>query len=117
MPSVTMNDGTLSSVVRTPLTSPTTIPNTTMSSSTGRVRASSWPTRLPAMMTCAVMSDPWERSNSPAMITKYCPIATIAMGATRCRYRMNWPGSAKLGLSTATATSRITSSRKTAPRG
>ena len=35
------------------------------------------------MMTCAVMSEPCERSNSPATITKYWPIATIATGATR----------------------------------
>ena len=41
------------------------------------------------MITCAVMSEPCERSNSPAMITKYWPIATIAMGATRWMKRMN----------------------------
>ena len=71
MPRVTMKEGTLSSVVMTPLTSPTTTPKTIMSSSTGIVRESSCPTRLPAMITWAVISEPCDRSNSPAMMTKY----------------------------------------------
>ena len=41
MPSVTMNDGTFSSVVITPFTSPTATAKTVMSSRTGTVRASS----------------------------------------------------------------------------
>ena len=54
--------------------------------------------RLPAITTWVAMTDPMERSNSPETITKYWPMATIAIGAVRPRKRMSAPGSPKFGL-------------------
>ena len=43
--------------------------------------------------------EPIDRSNSPPTMTKYWPIATIAIGATRCMNRMSCDGSANVGFS------------------
>ena len=117
MPSVTMKLGTLRSVTIRPFTSPMNAPNASMKANTGSAFASSWPMRLPAITTCAVTTEPIDRSNSPPTMTKYWPIATIAIGATRCTKRMSCDGSANDGFSSVMATSSTMSSRNTAPRG
>ena len=73
--------------------------------------------RLPAITTWAVTTEPIDRSNSPPTMTKYWPIAAIAIGATRCTNRMSCDGSANDGFSSVIATSSTMSSRNTAPRG
>ncbi len=100
-----------------PFTSPMNAPNTIMKANTGSAFASSCPMRLPAITTCAVTTEPIDRSNSPPTMTKYWPIAAIAIGATRCTNRMNCDGSANDGFSSVIATSSTMSSRNTAPRG
>ena len=65
----------------------------------------------------SVTTAPIERSNSPETITKYWPIAAIAIGAVRPRKRMITPGSPKLGLATMIATSRPTRARRPRRRG
>ena len=93
-----MKLGTWSSVVTSPLIRPMSAPTASISSITGRIRPSSSPIRLPAITTCAATTAPIERSNSPETITKYWPIAAMAIGAVRPTKRMSTPGSPKLGL-------------------
>ena len=83
MPSVTMNDGTNSFVVTSPLTRPTSRPNPRTSRITHGVADSSPSMSRAAMTTPAVTSAPTDRSNPPETMTKYCPIARIISGAAR----------------------------------
>ena len=63
------------------------------------------------------MTAAMDRSNSPLTITKYWPIAAMAIGAVRPANRISAFGSAKFGLASMIATSRATTSTKTAPPG
>ena len=98
MPSVTMKLGTRSRVVARPLMTPMSTPTASMSSRPGRIRASSWPMKLPASTTCVAMTAAIDRSNSPLTITKYWPIAAMAIGAVRPAKRISAFGSAKFGF-------------------
>ena len=81
IPRVAMNDGTLSSVVISPLTRPMRRPKPIMTARTARVRPSSPSSSLAAMTTWAPTSEPTDRSNSPATITRYWPAARTSSGA------------------------------------
>src|SRR5690606_40760532 len=83
MPSVTMNDGTNSRVVISPLTSPTSAPRTSNSGMTHAVAASSPSSNRAAITTSAVTNEPTDRSNPPLTMTKYWPRARIINGAAR----------------------------------
>jgi hypothetical protein len=83
MPSVTMNDCTISFVVSSPFTRPTSAPNPNSSRITHPVLASSPLISLAAITTSAVTSAPTDRSNPPDTITRYCPMARITSGAAR----------------------------------
>ena len=112
-----MKLGTRSSVVASPLIRPIPMPTSSIRQVTGTIRLSSSPISSPAITTCAVTTAPMERSNSPETITKYWPIAAIAIGAVRPRNRMITPGSPKLGLATMIAISSPIASTNTAPPG
>ena len=74
---------------------------------------SGWSARTwAATTTVTVTSDPTDRSNSPATITKYCPAASTASGAARLRKARNPGGSVKLGFSMAIHTSSTASTTK-----
>ena len=97
MPSVTMKLGTCSSVVIRPLTRPMTAPRTSISTSTGMTLESSCPIRLPATTTCMRHDAiPSTGRTRPTTMTKYCPIAAIAIGAVRPTKRMRELGLAEV---------------------
>ncbi|MNW55703.1 hypothetical protein D3C74_333840 [compost metagenome] len=104
MPSVVMNDGTLSNVTIRPLISPIPRPKRTINPITGQVMDSSPSMSLAAMTTCAPTSEPTERSNSPETITKYWPIARTISGAAFLRKAMSDMGSPNDGFITRIAT-------------
>ena len=98
MPRVVMNDGTRSRVVTRPLTSPTSDAEARAgAATTGQVRAGSLSISRAATTTCAVTSEPTERSNSPETITKYWPAASRMIGAERPRNDISDGGARKSG--------------------
>ncbi|CPU66152.1 Uncharacterised protein [Mycobacteroides abscessus] len=113
MPSVVMNDGTLSSVVTRPLTSPTARPKTIMRAMTGQVIESSPSMSFAAMTTWAPTSEPTDRSNSPETMTKYCPIARMTSGAAFLTNAMSDIGSPNDGFITRMTAKTSTSSANT----
>src|SRR5690625_1335999 len=113
MPKVVMNDGTHSRVVTSPLTSPTSRPNTTISAMTGQVRLSSPSIRAAAITTWAPTRLPTERSNSPETMTKYWPIARITNGAALRRNAISDGGWKNDGLRKSITTSSATSTTNT----
>ena len=83
IPSVTMNDGTSSLVVTSPLTRPTSRPKPSSSTITHTVFASSPSISRAAITTSAVTNEPTDRSNPPETMTKYWPMASSTSGAAR----------------------------------
>ena len=69
------------------------------------------------MTTWVVTTAPIERSNSPETMTKYWPMAAIAIGAVRPMNRISDAGSPKDGLAEMTATSSDAARMKTRRRG
>ena len=98
MPSVVMNDGTLSQLVTAPLKTPTAIPMRNMTAMTHQVLAGSPPMSMELPSTTSVISDPTDRSKPPETMTNNWPAARMAAGAARIRNDM-MPGTvAKRGL-------------------
>ena len=64
-----MKLGTRSNVVTSPLTRPMNGPDPSMITSPDTLRLVSSPMKLPAITTCAAITAPIERSNSPETIT------------------------------------------------
>jgi hypothetical protein len=113
IPSVTMNDGTSSLVLITPLMAPTAAPMPSISSITQAVADSSPSISRAAITTSAVTSDPTDRSKPPLTITKYWPIARIISGAARLSSARYPAGSLYAGPANASAISSTISTANT----